>query len=194
MSDLNSQNIRSDETYLIGLIHTVPEKPVTVLYQGGPWHGRRYPYDPRKREVIALELVGETATHATDHGPPWYQGTNTTAYHKTVRYTPKEWAKVWTIKNTTHRVREHKTVGVTWLGSKVQEEVRVRVDEEVTFRDRAIIMVADGWTGEPQVEEQDFHGREVISRKDIKEGLADKDTEKVVGLLEEVVSLLKEKP
>lgn len=187
MSDHNRQNIRKDDLYLIGLIHAVPEKPRTVLYQGGPWHGHRHAYNPNKKEVFIPELVGERDTYPTDHR------TNTTAHYRNVRYTPKPWRKIWTIKNTTTRLREMKTVGVTLFGNKVQEEVRVRVEEEVTLADNAIIMVAEGWTGEPQVEEQDFYGREVIARKDIEEGVADKDTEKVLGLLKEIADLLKGK-
>lgn len=178
----------SDDIVIRNKIEAIPEKPKTVTFLGGPWHGHRRPYDPSKKEFYIPELVGERDERNT------YLSTetacNTTAYYRNVRYTLKPVKRIWTMKHKRSKLLGMKTVGVTSFGGKVQEEVRVMVEDEIVFADHGICMVADGWTGDPQVGEEDWYGREVIDRRELKEGVVDHDTQKVVELLEKIVGLL----
>lgn len=174
----------SDDIVIRNKIEAIPEKPKTVMFQGGPWHGKRQLYENTKPEMVIYEISGEPIRYA------FPMPEKPEREPKRFRYTLKPVKRIWTMRHKRSRLLTMKTVGVTSFGGKVQEEVRVMVEEEIAFADHALCMVTDGWTGDPQVGEEEWYGREVIDSRELKEGVSDPDTEKVVGLLEQIVGLL----
>ena len=130
-----------------------PHEPHTVVYHGGPWHGKREPYDPQKREMLVMEPFS----------PIYYGHPNdiVMTQPKIVRYTPKIIHRNWSHRHA-RRVVSEIPVGENWMGEEIYAPVYDTVIEYITFVDVAIAMVAEGWKGEPKVEEKDCYGREII--------------------------------
>lgn len=139
------------------------KEPQTVVYHGGPWNGKREPYDPQKREMLVMELVSNL----------YYSTTNDTmmTQPKIVRYTPKTVARQWSHRHQRQVVGEV-PVGYDWMGGKVYEPIYETVIEYITFKEYGIAMVAEDWKGEPVMGENDYYGRQIVDVNRIYEGNA----------------------
>jgi len=141
------------------------KEPHTVVYHGGPWHGKREPYDPQKCEMRVMEPMSNL----------YYSTANDTVmtYPKMVRYTPKTVARKWSHRHQRRVVADwHAAVGFTWLGEVVYEPIYHIIIEYITFKEYGIAMVAEDWKGEPVMEENDCYGRHIIDVNRIYEGNA----------------------
>ena len=81
------------------------KEPHTVVYHGGPWHGKREPYDPQKCEMRVMEPMSNL----------YYSTANDTVmtYPKMVRYTPKTVARKWSHSHQRRVVAGWHPVGCT---------------------------------------------------------------------------------
>ena len=129
------------------------KEPHTVVYHGGPWHGKREPYDPKKREMLVMEPLS----------PIYYGHPNDTmmTQPKIVRYTPQTFHRQWSYRHQ-RRVVSEIPVGENWMGEEIYAPVYDTVIEYINFREKGIGMIAEGWKGEPMVDEKDCYGREII--------------------------------
>lgn len=131
------------------------KEPHTVVYHGGPWHGKREPYDPQKREMLVMEPM--SMSNLYDFTPNDTMMTQP----KIVRYTPKTVARQWS-KRHQRRVDKHVPVGYNWLGRVKYGPGYEIVIEYITFKEYGIAMVAEDWKGEPMMEEKDYYARRII--------------------------------
>lgn len=132
------------------------QEPHTVVYHGGPWHGKRESYDPRKREMLAMEPM-ESMSNL------WHSTPNDTmmTQPKIVRYTPKTVARQWSHRHQ-RRVERQVPVGYDWLGRVMYGPDYETVIEYITFMEYGIAMVAEDWKGEPVMGENDYYGRKIV--------------------------------
>lgn len=150
-----------DDIVVMDIIAKNPRDPHTAVYHGGPLHGLRFPYDPKHPTVIV---------HDTDAAPRQYGSfIDPPPCMKTVTYRAKTVRRAWTIKHGRQILKELKAVGCTAFGRIVREPVYERITEHITFAEYGIAMVAEGWTGEPAVEEKDCYGREIVDAKQVTE-------------------------
>lgn len=129
------------------------KEPHTVVYHGGPWHGKREPYDPQNREMLVMEPMSNLY-YSTQNDMVMTQP-------KIVRYTPKTVARQWS-KRHQRRVERSVPVGYDWLGEVVYAPDYETIIEYITFKEYGIAMVAEGWKGEPVMEENDYYGRHIV--------------------------------
>lgn len=137
-----------------GFINSIPCQPHTVIYHGGPWHGKREPYVPEKREMLVVEPFSRI------HHP--HPNETMLTHPKIVRYTPKTVKRVWDFRHSRRVLSGQVAVGCTWFGRVVREPTYETVIERITFAEQAIAMVAEGWKDEPVMQEKDYYGREIV--------------------------------
>ena len=137
------------------------KEPHTVVYHGGPWHGKREPYDPRKREMRVMEPMS-----ALYHPNP---NDMVIIEPKLVRYTPKTVKRLWSHRNETE-VAKLVPIGYTWMGLVQYAPDYETIIEYITFGEYGIAMVAEDWKGNPVVEEKDCYGRHIVDVNRIYEG------------------------
>jgi hypothetical protein len=130
------------------------EQPHTVVYHGGPWNGKREPYDPQKREMLVMEPMSNL----------WHSTPNDTmlTQPKIVRYTPKTVARQWSHRHQRRVLYGEVPVGYDWMGGEIYEPIYETVIEYITFKEYGIAMVAEDWKGEPVMGENDYYGRDII--------------------------------
>lgn len=142
------------------------KEPHTVVYHGGPWHGKREPYDPQKREMLVMEPMSmSNLYHSTPNDTMLTQP-------KIVRYTPKTVARQWSHRHQRRVLYGEVPVGYDWMGGEVYEPIYETVIEYITFKEYGIAMVAEDWKGEPMMEENDYYERRIIDVNRIYEGNA----------------------
>jgi hypothetical protein len=149
-SNLNSVYCPEDAV-ITGILNQIPREPHTVVYHGGPWHGKREPYDPEKRDVRVAEPMSNL----------YYSHPNDTmlTQPKIVRYTPKTVRLLWDRKHYRKVVSEQVAIPYFWV-EEVYDQHEIVIDR-ITFSDSAIAMVAEDWKGEPIMEEKDYYGRKI---------------------------------
>jgi hypothetical protein len=132
------------------------EEPHMVVYHGGPWNGKREPYDPQKREMLVMEPMEPMSDL-------YYSTPNDTmmTYPKIVRYTPKTVARQWS-KRHQRRVERAIPVGYDWVGRVIYAPDYETVIEYITFKEYGIAMVAEDWKGEPVMGENDYYRRHIV--------------------------------
>ena len=137
------------------------KEPHTVVYHGGPWHGKREPYDPKKCDMRVMEPMSNL----------YYSTPNDTmmTYPKIVRYTPKTVARLWSHRHQ-RRVERAVPVGYDWLGEVLYKPIYHTIIEYITFKEYGIAMVAEDWKGEPVMGENDYYARHIIDVNRIYEG------------------------
>lgn len=140
------------------------KEPQTVVYHGGPWNGKREPYDPQKREMLVMEPM--SMSNLYDSTP----NDTMMTYPKIVRYTPKTVARQWSHRHQRRIVSGQVPVGCTWWGRVVCVPNYETIIEYITFAEYGIAMVAEGWKGEPVMGENDYYGRKIIDVNRIYEG------------------------
>jgi len=147
-------NAYRNDIVIQDILKKIPNEPHTVVYHGGPWHGKREPYDPQKREILVAEPLS----------PIYYGHPNDTVMTqpKLVRYTPKTFHRQWSYRHQQRVVAGRVAVGCTWWGRTIWEPYYETAIDNITFREKGIAMVAEGWKGEAIVEEKDCYGREII--------------------------------
>lgn len=138
------------------------KEPHTVVYHGGPWHGKREPYDPKKCDMRVMEPMSMSNL---------YHPNDTVLTHpKMVRYTPKTVARLWSHRHQRQVLYGEVPVGYDWMGGEVYEPIYHTIIEYITFKEYGIAMVAEGWKGEPVIGENDYYGRKIIDVNRIYEG------------------------
>lgn len=149
------------------ILKKIPNEPHTVVYYGGPWNGKREPYDPQKREMLVMELLEPMSDL-------YYSTANdmVMTHPKIVRYTPKTVARQWSHRHQRRVLYGEVPVGYDWMGMEVYEPIYETVIEYITFKEYGIAMVAEGWKGEPVMGENDYYGRKIIDVNRIYEGNA----------------------
>ena len=132
------------------------EEPHMVVYHGGPWNGKREPYDPQKREMLVMEPMEPMSDlyYSTPNDMVMTQP-------KIVRYTPKTVARQWSHRHQ-RRVERHVPVGYDWLGRVKYAPDYETVIEYITFKEYGIAMVAEDWKGEPVMGENDYYRRHIV--------------------------------
>lgn len=138
------------------------KEPHTVVYHGGPWHGKREPYDPQKCDMRIMEPMSDL----------YYSTANdmVMTHPKIVRYTPKTVARLWSHRHQRRVLYGEVPVGYDWMGGEVYEPIYHTIIEYITFKEYGIAMVAEGWKGEPVMEENDYYERHIIDVNRIYEG------------------------
>ena len=154
MSIFNS--MYNDDIFVMGILNQSPREPHTVVYHGGPWHGKRESYDPQKKVMLVAEPFPKQSL--------FYSNPNDTicSAPKIIRYTPKHVMRMWDFKHSRRVVAGQVAVGCTWFGRIVHEPTYETAVERITIADRGIAMVAEDWKGDLMVEEKDCYGREII--------------------------------
>lgn len=140
------------------------KEPHTVVYHGGPWHGKREPYDPQKREMLVMEPMSmSNLYHSTPNDTMLTQP-------KIVRYTPKTVARQWSHRHQRRVLYGEVPVGYDWVGRVIYAPDYETVIEYISFGEYGIAMVAEDWKGNPVVEEKDCYGRHIVDVNRIYEG------------------------
>lgn len=139
------------------------KEPHTVVYHGGPWNGKREPYDPQNREVLVMEPM--SMSNLYDFTPNDTMMTQP----KIVRYTPKTVARQWSQRHQRQVVIEV-PVGYDWMDREIYELAYDTIIEYITFKEYGIAMVAEDWKGEPVMGESDYYGRCIIDVNRIYKG------------------------
>jgi hypothetical protein len=154
MSIFNS--MYNDDIFVMGILNQSPREPHTVVYHGGPWHGKRESYDPQKKVMLVAEPFPKQSMFCSNPND------TICSAPKIIRYTPKHVMRMWDFKHSRRVVAGQVEVGCTWLGRIVHEPTYETAVERITLADRGIAMVAEDWKGDPMVEEKDCYGREII--------------------------------
>lgn len=137
------------------------KEPRTVVYHGGPWHGKREPYYSQKCGMLVMEQMSDLCYYTpNDTVMPQY---------KIVRYTPKTVVRQWSHRHQ-RRVERNVPVGYDWLGRVKYAPDYETVIEYITFKEYGIAMVAEDWKGEPMMEENDYYRRHIVDVNRIYEG------------------------
>lgn len=153
---INYNSMYNDDIFVTGIINQSPRVPHTVVYHGGPWHGKREPYDPQEKEMFVAEPFSKQSL--------FYSNPNDTicSAPKIIRYTPKHVVRMWDFNHSRRVISGQVAVGCDRFGKMLHDPTYETAVERITVADRGIAMVAEDWKGEPVVEEKDCYGREII--------------------------------
>lgn len=149
-------DIYRNDPAISSILSKNPKEPHTVVYQGGPWHGKREPYDPEKKEMRVAEPFPYELYASFEPNP------KTCSELKIIRYIPKVVSRRWAIHNSRRVISGRVAVGCNFLGKVIYEPTYEQITERITFSEYGIAMVAENWKKEPIIEEKDCYGRNIV--------------------------------